>query len=117
MIKILANPDAIKIKNTFLIHNICQYTQGKLFMELFSLFVFSIIKAAITLDEHFINLAAQHNTQAALDYLLNIYSESAIKVGIRGRNIFHYAMIDNKNDTTVVEEKIIFICKQYPDLV
>lgn len=102
-----------------MLHSVCDYSEGDLFKSLISLFLVvneDVLKKVDQSGSLLIHKVAQNETLPTVKYLLNIYPESALITSNR-INISHFAMLDDENDTAVVEEQVSYKCRQYPDLI
>jgi ankyrin repeat protein len=111
-----ANPEAAKCENEHIIHAICTYIKGDLFISLISLFL-AVNKDALKGFDHWglpIHYAAMSNTLAAVIHLLDIYPESAHMNSSNGSNILFCATDDRNKNTNIVVEKIRYLYKRFP---
>lgn len=116
-----ANPEDIEWANFCdIVCHLCKHTKGDLFMSLIVLFLTANKGALKGLDSKLVTLltfrTVASRSLADLKYLLEFHLASTVNNN-GCSNILHYAMCDNMNDIAIVEEKVKYICRQYPSLV
>mmetsp|Transcript_32284 Transcript_32284/g.30779 ORF Transcript_32284/g.30779 Transcript_32284/m.30779 type:complete len:659 (+) Transcript_32284:169-2145(+) len=95
---LLANPEAAQCAKEDLIHQICRYTEGDLFMSLITLFLGmneDALQHADTDGNLPIHIAAQHQNLIVIDFFLSIYPESVSISNNKGDLPIHYAAQSN----------------------
>jgi ankyrin repeat protein len=94
---LLANPEAAQCANEDLIHQICRYTEGDLFMSLITLFGINedALQHADTDGNLPIHIAAQHQNLIVIDFFLSIYPEAVSISNNKGDLPIHYAAQSN----------------------
>ena len=62
--------------------------------------------------------AARKGTVGVMEFLLDLYPESASIVTIAGsKNLLHLAICDKESATSVMEAKVSFLCSRYPAMI
>ena len=65
-----------------------------------------------------IHSAARFTTVEVMEFLLGLYPESASVVTTnKSRNLLHLAANDKENTTSVMEDKMRFLCTRYPAMI
>lgn len=103
-----ANPEVAKCENENLVHRICRCTRANLFKSCISLLVVNedALKKSDIVGELPNHCSANYNDLAAVQHLLKIDPESAYIVNWNGVSVLQRAVLDDKNNTAVVEEKV-----------
>ena len=64
-----------------------------------------------------VHYAAEFSTVEVMEFLLGLYPESASVVTSDNSSLLHLAVIDTQNTTSVMEEKVRFLCSRYPAMI